>query len=180
MCHLGLSYHYRVLFFFKSSIGFFTHHSFHTGTHPTFTLLVIAYTPYTHPHPPGPPHTHVPHAYYYSFPINPVYTKSLDPSVLKFSLSIYRHPSICIILFSSRFTTYNKQKLITPVIHFNSRFICCLSDTFYSVVIKPTIYFLPPISFLKVKSGGESVTHTTTVGGTGKWDTVLKRTKDFT
>ena len=33
---------------------------------------------------------------------------SLNPSVLEFSLSLYRHPSIC-ILFSSRFTSYNKQ-----------------------------------------------------------------------
>jgi hypothetical protein len=40
---------------------------------------------------------------------NPVYERSLDPSVLVFSLSLYRHPFIC-ILFSSRFTSYNKQQ----------------------------------------------------------------------
>ena len=37
-----------------------------------------------------------------------VYVRRLDPSVLAFSLSLYRHPSIC-ILFSSHFTSYNKQ-----------------------------------------------------------------------
>ncbi len=37
-----------------------------------------------------------------------MYVRSLDPSVLEFSLSLYRHPIIC-ILFSSRFTSYNKQ-----------------------------------------------------------------------
>ena len=38
-----------------------------------------------------------------------LYVRQLDPSVLAFGLSLYRHPSIC-ILFSSRFTSYNKQK----------------------------------------------------------------------
>ncbi len=37
-----------------------------------------------------------------------MYARSLDPSVLVFSLSLYRHPIIC-ILFRSRFTSYNKQ-----------------------------------------------------------------------
>ena len=45
----------------------------------------------------------------YSYPRNPVYTRSLDPSVLVCSLSLYRHPSIC-ILFISHFTSYNKHK----------------------------------------------------------------------
>ena len=34
--------------------------------------------------------------------------KETHPSVLEFSLSLYRHPSIC-ILFSSLFTSYNKR-----------------------------------------------------------------------
>ena len=38
--------------------------------------------------------------------LNQVYTRRIDPSVLAFSLSLYQ--SIC-ILFSSRFTSYNKQ-----------------------------------------------------------------------
>ena len=46
--------------------------------------------------------------YYYSYPRNPVYARRLDPSVLAFSLSLYQNPSIC-ILFSSRYTSYNKQ-----------------------------------------------------------------------
>ena len=37
-----------------------------------------------------------------SSPHNPVYVRSVDPSVLVFSLSLHRHPHIC-ILFSSRF-----------------------------------------------------------------------------
>jgi hypothetical protein len=41
---------------------------------------------------------------------NPVYARCLDPSVLAFSLSLHRHPFIC-ILFSSRFTCYNKFNL---------------------------------------------------------------------
>jgi hypothetical protein len=44
--------------------------------------------------------------YFYSH--NPVYARSLDPSVLVFSLSLYRYTFIC-ILFRSRFTSYNKQ-----------------------------------------------------------------------
>ena len=43
------------------------------------------------------------------YPRIPVYARRLDPSVLAFSLSLYRHPSLC-ILFDSRFTPYNKQK----------------------------------------------------------------------
>ncbi len=31
------------------------------------------------------------------YPYNPVYPRGLDPSVLVFSLSLYRHPSICIL-----------------------------------------------------------------------------------
>ena len=41
-------------------------------------------------------------------PHNPVYVRCFDPSVLVFSLSLYRHPSLC-ILFSSHFTSFNKQ-----------------------------------------------------------------------
>jgi len=44
----------------------------------------------------------------YSFyPRNPVYVRSLDPSVLVISLSLHRHPFVC-MLFSSRFTCYKK------------------------------------------------------------------------
>ena len=39
-------------------------------------------------------------------PHNPVYPRSLDPSVLVFSLSLHRHPCIC-VLFSSRFICFN-------------------------------------------------------------------------
>ena len=38
-----------------------------------------------------------------------MYPRGLHPSVLAFSLSLYRHPIIC-ILCTSRFTSYNKQK----------------------------------------------------------------------
>jgi hypothetical protein len=38
-----------------------------------------------------------------------VYVRRLDPSVLPFSLSLYRHPSIC-ILFRSHFTSSNKHE----------------------------------------------------------------------
>jgi hypothetical protein len=38
---------------------------------------------------------------------NTVYVRRLDPSVLEFSLSLHRHPFIC-ILFNFRFTSYNK------------------------------------------------------------------------
>jgi hypothetical protein len=45
----------------------------------------------------------------YSFyPRNPVYARRLDSSVLVISLSLHRHPFVC-ILFSSRFTCYNKS-----------------------------------------------------------------------
>ena len=37
-----------------------------------------------------------------------MYARRLDPSVLAFSLSLHRHPSIC-ILFSSPFTSHSKQ-----------------------------------------------------------------------
>jgi hypothetical protein len=47
---------------------------------------------------------------YMFYPHNPLYVRRLDPSVLSFSLSSHRHPSIC-ILFSSHFTSYNKQTL---------------------------------------------------------------------
>ena len=40
-------------------------------------------------------------------PHNLVYVKCVDPSVLAFSLSLHRHPYIC-IPFSSRFIHYNK------------------------------------------------------------------------
>jgi hypothetical protein len=61
---------------------------------------------------------------YYSFyPRNPVYVRSLDPSVLAISLSLHRHPFRC-ILFSSRFTWYNKYELQDIyMIVFNSRFM---------------------------------------------------------
>ena len=42
------------------------------------------------------------------YPCNPVYVRSLDPSVLEFSVSLYWHPFIC-ILFGTHFTSYNKQ-----------------------------------------------------------------------
>jgi hypothetical protein len=62
------------------------------------------------------------------YPCNPVYPRCLDPSVLEFSLSLHRHPSMC-ILCSSRFTSYNKQtstrKKHSPVhIVLSSRFMC--------------------------------------------------------
>jgi hypothetical protein len=47
--------------------------------------------------------------YRFFYPDNPVYPRSLDPSVLVFSLSLYRHPTIC-ILFGSRFTSYKPKK----------------------------------------------------------------------
>ncbi len=47
---------------------------------------------------------------------NPVYPRSLDPSVLEFSLSLYRHPSIC-ILFTYCLTSYNKQQWLDTVTH---------------------------------------------------------------
>jgi hypothetical protein len=42
-------------------------------------------------------------------PPNPVYVRRLDFSVLVFSLSSHRRPSIC-NLFTSHFTSYNKHK----------------------------------------------------------------------
>jgi hypothetical protein len=39
-----------------------------------------------------------------------MYVRRLDPSVLVFSLSLHRHPFLC-ILFNSRFTSYNKFKV---------------------------------------------------------------------
>ena len=45
----------------------------------------------------------------YDFPHNPVKESVLDPSVLAFSLSLYRHLSIY-IFFSSRFTSYTLTK----------------------------------------------------------------------
>jgi hypothetical protein len=44
-------------------------------------------------------------------PRNPVYVSRLDPSILTFSLSLHRHPYIC-ILFNSRFISYNKKMLL--------------------------------------------------------------------
>jgi hypothetical protein len=38
-----------------------------------------------------------------------VYVRRLDPSVLESSLSLYRHPSIC-ILFTSHFNFNNKHQ----------------------------------------------------------------------
>ncbi len=64
-----------------SSLSSVSHtHIIHTPTLHTPTFLTMTYTH------------------------NPVYVRRLDPSVLVFSLSLYRHPSIC-ILFSSRFTS---------------------------------------------------------------------------
>jgi hypothetical protein len=101
-------------------VGFFRNHN----DLPTFT----------------PPHTLVPHVhvhsvplvssssdqtschytrykvYYHFYPHNPVYVRRLGPSILEFSLSLHRHPSIC-ILFSSRFTSYNEQIM--------SHTVCC-------------------------------------------------------
>jgi hypothetical protein len=64
------------------------------------------------------------HGYYYFYPHNPVYPRRLDPSVLVFSLSLCRHPSIC-ILFTSRFTSDNKQRFKATMDLFlcSSRFI---------------------------------------------------------
>jgi hypothetical protein len=46
-----------------------------------------------------------------------VYPRCLDPSFLVFILSLYRHPFIC-ILFSSHFTSYNKQtRALEPLKH---------------------------------------------------------------
>jgi hypothetical protein len=45
----------------------------------------------------------------YTYPRHPCIRDVLDPSVLEFSLSLYRHPSIY-ILFTSHFTSYNKPK----------------------------------------------------------------------
>jgi hypothetical protein len=47
-------------------------------------------------------------AYYSFYPRNPVYERSLDSSVLPISLSLHRHPFVC-ILFTSRFTCYNNK-----------------------------------------------------------------------
>jgi len=41
-------------------------------------------------------------------PYNPVYTRRVDPSVLAISLSLHRHPFVCILCIS-RFTCYNKS-----------------------------------------------------------------------
>jgi hypothetical protein len=48
------------------------------------------------------------------YPRNPVYARTLDPSVLAISLSLHRHPFTC-ILFSSRFTCYNKHNFLPYV-----------------------------------------------------------------
>ena len=48
------------------------------------------------------------HSKHYIVTRNPVYSRRLDPSVLAFSFSLYRHPSIY-ILCSSRFTSHNKH-----------------------------------------------------------------------
>ena len=61
------------------------------------------------------------------WPHNPVYVRCFDPSVLVFSLSLYRHPSLC-ILFSSHFTSYNKQQLLTFVFLPSSPWDLCLDD----------------------------------------------------
>ena len=64
---------------------------------------------------------------YCIYPLNPVYVRCLDPSVLSFSLSLYRHPSMC-ILFTFRLDSYNKH----------SPLVLCLSLT-----PTPSV-FLPP------------------------------------
>jgi hypothetical protein len=90
-------------------------------------------TQHTHHHP---PHDHAPHVHVYSGPLvsyatdqvsclrcghrpttklniipthatQSVYVRRLDPSVLAFSLSLYRHPSVC-ILFRSYCVSFNK------------------------------------------------------------------------
>jgi hypothetical protein len=45
---------------------FWHHSSIHTDTHPSLTLLTIAYTHHTHPHP---PHAHTPHVHVNSGPL---------------------------------------------------------------------------------------------------------------
>jgi hypothetical protein len=48
-----------------------------------------------------------------------VYSRCLDPSFLAFSLSLCRHPSIC-ILFSSRFTSYKNNNNCKKVVDFSN------------------------------------------------------------
>jgi hypothetical protein len=64
------------------------------------------------------------------FTRNPVHPRRLVPSVLAFSLSWHRHPSIC-ILFNSRFTSYNKHIFL---LWFNKR--KRTSSTFRSMSVK--------------------------------------------
>jgi hypothetical protein len=52
-----------------------------------------------------------------------VYPRSLDPSVLVFSLSLYRHPSICILCswcFSTFSSTHNRQHISFTFMVFSS------------------------------------------------------------
>jgi hypothetical protein len=99
--------------------------SSHSPRHPP--LLPYAYPQHTIPHP---PHTHTPHVHVRSGPLvssvsdqasypilglilflpdQPNVSEVFRSLLLAFSLSLYRHPFIC-ILFSSRLTSYNKFK----------------------------------------------------------------------
>jgi hypothetical protein len=77
-------------------------------TQPVRLMYIIVSDGSYEPTPSPSPHFSFTHEVYRS-PHNPTYVRSLDPSVLTFSLSLYRHPSIC-ILFSSHFTSYIKQQ----------------------------------------------------------------------
>ena len=57
-------------------------------------------------------------------PINPVFTRSLDPSVLVFSLSLHRYLYTC-ILCSTHIIHYKKHKNK----HYNSSPPCCQTET---------------------------------------------------
>jgi hypothetical protein len=71
-----------------------------------------------------------------------VYARCFGPSVLPFSLSLYRHPFIC-ILFRSRFTSYNK---------FNSVHFCpSVSITLVHIDQSFYLYFLYFFYFLYMR-----------------------------
>jgi hypothetical protein len=87
-------------------------HSFHPP------LLVHACTQHTNPHP---PHTHTPHVPKWrtlrSFGFFHVWPGLVPPTWPLDPVSIYRHPFIY-ILFSSRFTSYNKNKTLITHLSF--------------------------------------------------------------
>ena len=72
-------------------------------------------------------------------PHNPVYARRLDPSVLAFSLSLYRHPIIC-ILYNSRFTSYTKQ---TRDVHYkHTVFSSYLKSKVVNILTKTSALFI--------------------------------------